>query len=492
MRAIQQDTSVVTPVLRIRIVTNLEEKVAIAARLIADVARLKDRFFVECVPRFVEDPSYEFLVAYSEPSTQLRAFGLLGRYTTPKDGGEILAVEAFWFESDELCDQLPVWEFIASRANQLGCKAVCVTDQSTNNLQVEMELLALGLLGDYPVGPEVLVVQKAHNSAPVYSALRRERVEGQAFEVTCMMIRLLDLSTDLSGTILSTDEPLYRGEGRLEFSPYWNCGDLNCVGDWVSQNGFPVVSNTRFAGTLPEQILHQGYVRRSTVSLTRSFKVAASYATHWGKRQQGIVFTVDTLRLRDAGEIFDAYGTLTRCCPWMLPVHFETLRHIVTIVGVREAGLFLKMCSDQARVEVEFGERFFDPPSWSNHLPTSEAIAKVARAGVPTEFLGELHRALEGYWAYALRERDDLLGTFRSEALNRVAKAGLGALAYFEAFDRAYPALDYALRRGIARSPGWDLTALGYVAKTCRDREFFSTGPIPRECIIEANLVSAD
>ena len=37
--------------------------------------------------------------------------------------------------------------------------------------------------------------------------------------------------------------------------------------------------------------------------------------------------------------------------------------------------------------------------------------------------------------------------------------------------------------------PGWDLSPFGYVTKTLRDREFFSGGDVPGECIVEAAVV---
>lgn len=481
----------VAPRPRIRIVTNLDERVAIAGRLMTHVAHLNDSFFGKSIAQFIEDSStYEFLVSEIEPFTEPSAFGILGRYTTPKDGGEILAVEAFWFEKEGLDDQVPIWEFIASRAKELGCNAVCLTERSTNSSRLLMDFLALGLVAHYPVHPEDLLVQKMGNLGPVYSALRESPVEQLAFATMCMMIDLRKFPGDLSGSVLATNDPLYRGEGRLELTPYWNCSNFDELNTWILQHGFSAGSSRSFSGTVPEQILHQGYVRRSTVSLTNSFEVAAFYATNGGKREHGLVFRVDPARVRCGGDIFDSYATMKKCCPWMLPVHFETLRRIVTLVGVREAGCLLSMCSDQAKAHVIMGERFFDTPKWSNHLPTSEACDKLARAGVPVEFLTDLHRALEGYWAYALQERDDVIGSIRREALDRVKKAGVGAFVYFEAFDQVYWALDYAVRRR-GFSLGWDMNPLGYIAKTCRDQEFFSTGSVPGACIVEATLVNA-
>jgi len=35
------------------------------------------------------------------------------------------------------------------------------------------------------------------------------------------------------------------------------------------------------------------------------------------------------------------------------------------------------------------------------------------------------------------------------------------------------------------RQHGWDLTPFGYIAKTCRDEEAFSSGPVPGACVVE-------
>ena len=65
---------------------------------------------------------------------------------------------------------------------------------------------------------------------------------------------------------------------------------------------------------------------------------------------------------------------------------------------------------------------------------------------------------------------------------------------YAVAFGMALPALRAALagQQADHRQPGWDLTAFGYMAKTCRDQEVFSTGPIPGRAIVDAVMVSAD
>jgi hypothetical protein len=68
-----------------------------------------------------------------------------------------------------------------------------------------------------------------------------------------------------------------------------------------------------------------------------------------------------------------------------------------------------------------------------------------------------------------------------------VEERPLGLLAYEHAFLEAEPRLrSEALAPA---DPGWDLTAFGYIAKTCRDKEFLSTGPVPPACIVAATRV---
>jgi hypothetical protein len=62
---------------------------------------------------------------------------------------------------------------------------------------------------------------------------------------------------------------------------------------------------------------------------------------------------------------------------------------------------------------------------------------------------------------------------------------------YLTAFAKVKHELQQAYEQRLATGghPGWDLTPFGYIAKSCRDREFFSTGTIPGESIAEATLV---
>lgn len=64
--------------------------------------------------------------------------------------------------------------------------------------------------------------------------------------------------------------------------------------------------------------------------------------------------------------------------------------------------------------------------------------------------------------------------------------------AYFKAFADVEDDLKRAWDRNAASGynhPGWDLSPLGYVAKSIRDREFFSSGSVPGDCIVDAIIV---
>jgi hypothetical protein len=64
----------------------------------------------------------------------------------------------------------------------------------------------------------------------------------------------------------------------------------------------------------------------------------------------------------------------------------------------------------------------------------------------------------------------------------------LAPLAHEHAFREAEPRL--AAEAPLAPpNPGWDMTPFGYIAKTCRDREYLSTGPVPPDCIVAATPV---
>jgi len=80
----------------------------------------------------------------------------------------------------------------------------------------------------------------------------------------------------------------------------------------------------------------------------------------------------------------------------------------------------------------------------------------------------------------------------RIDAKTGAAETADLSRAYFVAFDEVRLNLKAAWRLNqfsVHNHPGWDLSPFGYVTKTIRDKEFFSDGDVPGECILEAAVV---
>ena len=114
----------------------------------------------------------------------------------------------------------------------------------------------------------------------------------------------------------------------------------------------------------------------------------------------------------------------------------------------------------------------------------------MSRVGINESALGQLVRAFESFWMVAvtpigsntsLAVRSD--GTVLEEPLR---------LGYYIAFRQVQARLEAALEGHTEdyRQHGWDLTPFGYIAKTCRDEEAFSSGPISGDCIVEVGHVN--
>jgi hypothetical protein len=282
---------------------------------------------------------------------------------------------------------------------------------------------------------------------------------------------------------------LYRGEGRLS-CPGWECHDIGELETRVRHAGFEPRSSAPFAGTVQEQILHQGYVPQGTVSLSSSFDVCAQYATHRGDRPGGIVFTIDSDQLRAHGPVWDAYATLVRHCDWFFPSEFETLRTVVSALGVKEGGRFLARChaGTRARAQRSGGfEPLAGPVDWDEYL--DGGLPRLLAAGLDEEQLSGLHAGLEQYWMRALGQvaAESVIHIGDGDIEPTVEERPLGILAYEHAFLEVQARLQ---AEALAPAdPGWDLTSFGYIAKTCRDREYLSTGPVPPDCIAAATIV---
>jgi hypothetical protein len=327
-------------------------------------------------------------------------------------------------------------------------------------------------------------------SAGVWSPFCAGPIPDRVFEsVPCVLISTENPAVDASGEQYAGAGPLYRGEGRLNCGG-WQLDTLEEVAAHLRRVGFEPRSAADFTGTVQEQILHQGYVPQGTVSLSTSFDVCAEYATSRGTRPGGIVFTIDADRLRARGPVWDAYATLVRHCDWFFKAELDTLTSVVGVLGVEEGGRFLARCHAGTRARVERAEGFepiVGPIDWAHYV--QGGLERLRGAGIEEEALRQLHNGLELYWLRALGKvaAEDVIHVGVPGAEPVVEERRLGLLAY----EHAFRDVEARLRtEALAPAdPGWDLTAFGYVAKTCRDREFLSTGPVPADCIVDATGV---
>ena len=288
----------------------------------------------------------------------------------------------------------------------------------------------------------------------------------------------------------------YRGEGRLKNLPHWSCRYFDELIAWFKEHGFAARASGRFSGSLPEQILQQGYVNQPTVSLTNSFDVAAYYATKGNECKEAVVFEIDGRKLREYGEIYDSYATMIRHCEWIPAREFETLRPIVTRLGVLKAGRFLNNCYEQTQFWVQ---RYGHYPDFAAPKLNWDAIIEnldrqdLLAAGIDDASLGGLLDLFKEFWMFALGQIGsvDTIQRGSDGRQESVETRPAGYFPYFVAFKLVEGKLKAALEGQTAdyRQPGWDLTAFGYIAKTCRDQEFFSSGPIPGDCISNATVV---
>lgn len=75
------------------------------------------------IPNYISEPIFKFFFAGASGSADepedLEAFGFVTFYDMPRADRKVLAVEALWFASDRLDDQLPVWSFLAKLADKM-------------------------------------------------------------------------------------------------------------------------------------------------------------------------------------------------------------------------------------------------------------------------------------------------------------------------------------------------------------------------------------
>jgi hypothetical protein len=459
-----------------------------------------NNLYLASIPNYLSSGAYKFFVAGPDGAAgsleDSAAFGFVTFYRAPMMERIVLAVEAFWFADDQLDAQLPVWRVIASLAKRMEFHGICVSERSINTPNALSDLVARGNLdGDHVAQATILLQAEVGN---IYSAFSDGPLGTAAFLTTCIRIFTLRLLVDLTGVSCVNDMQFYRGEGRLENLPHWRCRDMNELTAWFKKHGFSARKAALFTGTLQEQMLQQGYVNQPTVSLSKSFEVAAYYATNGNTCDEAVVFEIDGRLLRQHGEIYDSLATMVKHCQWLPPREFETLRAVVKILGVLKAGRFLANSYEQTRLWVE---RYGHLPDviapkldWTTILNKTD-LDNLARGEITEGMLKGLRHTFQTFWMFALGQIGsvDTITPANEEREESVETEPVGPFPYYIGFQQVEDRLKEALAGQTAahRHPGWDLTAFGYMAKTCRDEEFFSTGSIPGECIVKATVVGS-
>jgi hypothetical protein len=451
----------------------------------------------ENLERIIQDASYRFVMAADGHRGPLAAAGVVTFFLQPMIDQHLLAVEALWFRDDQLSTQLPVWRSLVELSQRMEFGGACVSPRSTNAASALRELIERGALDGYPVTVSRVPLQKQGNPSPLHSAFSEDAITGSAFiSVPVALIHTRKAEVDLSGREYAGSAPLYRGEGRLACPPHWDCADLDALaalhfakGFYARPRALPSGSAAPFGGTIAEQLLHQGYVGQGAVSLSTSFDVAANYATHARQRDEALVFTIDTKRLRGRTKIFDATATLAVACPWIPGEAWTPLRRLVGALwaDLPAAGHFLERCYEEAFERARVGAGSLAPPPDPFSYLSGQALAAVEAAGVSGEELARVHDAFEKFAEFAQQRIggvDDL--HMDSHGGYTVESYRVGPMAYFEVFARILDDLRAARPNA---EPGWDTTPMGYIAKAARDDECFAAGSVPGGLIIEAQVV---
>jgi hypothetical protein len=280
----------------------------------------------------------------------------------------------------------------------------------------------------------------------------------------------------------------YRGEGGAAV-------DLERLAITALRDGTRPRVTGPCSGTLPQQILHQGYVSQPTVSLTASMETAALYATGGRSRQDGVVLTVDLTALRAHTRVFSGVRTLQRHSEeWLRDSTVASLRGVLHTLGLRAGGRFLEGCFAETRGHAERNQwrvpRVDEEMAWEKYLSESE-LGRLRQ--VDPDDLRAILQDFETYWDLAL---EHVAGTTKIDV--STGKATTRSLLrepfmYQRVFDRALPMLttNADAPRGEHRI-GWDQTAFGYIAKTILDLELFPAGRVPASCLVRAAIVDRD
>jgi hypothetical protein len=484
--------------LQLRRLDEPSQKVRVCAALAATHPGLADAASRErSVAAFLADERYlAFVVEEVAPAVEHAApfaQGLALRYEDKFNERFLLGLEALVLAEPVVDSLLHLVEPLKQWAAELGCDAVCLSAASVGSAR----LFAAFMERTGCPGTTSFLLQGGQPG--VYSAFTA--TPGQAaFSADCIGIRTSNEVHDFSGAAMAGPAELYRGEGRLAHQSArasWACSGPDELAQHFFAAGFHARRDGAFDGTIQAQLLHQGYVEQATVSLSADRSVCAWYATDKHSREEGgLVFVVDVAALQRHGAVYDSLATLQQACPWTDTGFFDLMRKLMRAVDdgaddVFESGRFLQRCHAESRRRVaeHGGGRSFGPVlDWRQFLGEAMHGQLMSRGVTPGE-LDAINEEFEYHWLVATGQMA-LMDTIHTED-GRVETTRLSR-AYFRAFDDVALALKerWTLNRYSRHNhQGWDLSPFGYITKTLRDQEFFSSGDVPGHCIARALVV---
>jgi hypothetical protein len=484
----------------IRPTTDPAERLGIAIALSKLIPSLADPSFIQSIPLMVNSEAYNFWIATDDAEdewTKASAFGILSFCEEPMAERLVLVVDAFWFAQAEVARQEPIWHQLMAFSRELNFKGVCIAEAATNTPEVLRRMAAEGWLDQRTI---VVRARPYLQSKLVgtYSTLAGGPLPSHVFEAPCF--RLIPFDTDFGGVVNTQTPRFYRGEGRLE-TVRWNCANFHELASYHREQGFWARAKANFQGAVQEQILQQGYVDQGTCSTSTNRDVAVYYATGGGSRPAGVVFELDGDTLRNAGPVYDAYRTMARDMEDYLRDELAVVGRVVRLLGVEDAGRFLNDCDKATRERVaRGGGTLAGEPLRAADLLTGPQRGILESGGVDDKKLGSLFVAMEEFWEYgsgAIGSVEEI--HIMADNSSQTRSRALEPMGYYMAFRSVERLLDESLQTATAegrpaeyRQPGWDTTPFGYIAKTFRDAECFSTGPISGNCIVRAEVVDVD
>jgi len=400
--------------------------------------------------------------------------GLIGSYESPFLEEHLFGIEAAWFRDEDSEAHSFVWHMLLNEARDASFGSLCVLPATVTHPPAMPD--PSHEWNDYGVVREKHTLMRAPSNA-VWSAFLGSSPWGPPRFVDCLRV-VPSVAIDLCGIVYNGPNELFRGEGRIGKGPYSNCSSLDHVAGKIFHSGILARGSGAFSGTLPEQIRHQGYIASPTVSLTASADIAVHYGTQGGRLDKALVIVCDPKILRTAGPIWDSFKSMSQSTTSaQLESDFELVVRLVSGLGhLQKAGSVLEgiangiqrfVSTDHEMRSLTSGDyrRFVDRDVWdtASTVLTDEEITQVCSV---LEVSLAWHMTSEGIVTpsrYA-----SAFVAVRQELIDALADAG-----------------------SEWQHPGWDTTIFGYFAKTCRDREYFSSGHVAGEAIKEARIVDA-